>query len=296
MAGNKIKTSFSEKIFDSTNTLFMIIFCMTTLYPFVYLLSMSLASANVPLTQLYLIPPEISFESYKRVFSSNYIASGFLVTIYKTILGTLLSVLFTFTLAYPLSRKYFPNRGFWTALVVFTMFFSGGLIPNYLLVRNLGLMNSINALVLPNLVNAFYMTIVRNYMMSLPDSLEESAKIDGANDIRILVSIILPICKPIIATIALWIAVWHWNEWFQCLLYITDPSKQVLQVIMRRVVMEGTQQVMDLSGQSEVEAAAVTTEGVKAATIMVTTIPILIVYPFIQKYFVKGIMVGSLKG
>lgn len=296
MTGNKIKASFAERVFDSTNTLFMIIFCLTTLYPFVYLLSMSLASANVPLTQLYLIPPEVSLESYKRVFSSNYITSGFLVTIYKTIVGTFLSMVFTFTLAYPLSKKYFPNRGFWTMIVVFTMFFSGGLIPNYLLVRNLGLMNKVSALILPNLVNAFNMTIVRNYMMSLPDSLEESAKIDGANDIRILVSIILPICKPIIATIALWIAVWHWNEWFQCLLYITDPSKQVLQVIMRRVVMEGTQQVMDLSGQSEVDAAAVTTEGVKAATIMVTTIPILIVYPFIQKYFVKGIMVGSLKG
>lgn len=296
MTKSFIKKSLGEVVFDGFNGVLMIIFCITTLYPFIYLLSMSFASANVPLTQINLIPPEVSLESYKRVLSSNYIASGFLVSIFKTLLGTLLSMVFTFTLAYPLSKRYFPNKGFWTAIIVFTMFFNGGLIPNYLLIKNLGLMNKIGALVLPNLVNAFHMVIVRNYMMSLPDSLEESAKIDGANDIRILISIILPVCKPIIATIALWIAVWHWNEWFQCLLYITEPSKQVLQVIMRRVVMDGTQQVVDMAGQSEAGDAAVTTEGVKAATIMVTTMPILMVYPFIQKYFVKGIMVGSLKG
>lgn len=293
---NAIKLSTGEKVFSWVNALFMIIFCITTIYPFLNIISVALASANVPLTKLYIIPPEISFESIKRVLSAGYIGSGFLASIMRTLLGTVLGVTFTFCLAYPLSRRYFPHRNFWTAIIVFTMFFRGGLIPEYLLVRQLGLNDNIFALILPQLINPFHMVIVRNYMMSLPDSLEESAKIDGANDIRILFSIIMPICKPILATVSLWIAVWHWNEWFQCLLYIQDPAKQVLQVIMRRVVMDGTQQLMDMSGQVETGSAAVTTEGVKAATILITTLPILCVYPFIQKYFVKGVMVGSVKG
>lgn len=290
------KASKGEKVFDIFNYIFMFILCLTTLYPFLYLLSNSLASTEVAQTQINIIPKSITLENYKRVLANSLIASGYYNTILRTVIGTLLGLVVTFALAYPLSKRYFPNRNFWTAIIVFTMFFSGGLIPTYLLVRNLNLMNTIWALILPELVSAYNFVIVRNYMMSLPESIEESARIDGANDITILLRIILPICKPIIATIALWIAVWHWNSWFDSMIYSQKAEKQVVQLVMRRVVLEGSQQVMDMTSMDESGLRAVTPESLKAATVMITTIPILLVYPFIQKYFVKGVMMGSLKG
>ena len=194
--------------------------------------------------------------------------------------------------AYPLSKKYLPNRNFWTTIVLIPMFFGGGLIPSYLLMRLLHLTNTIWALILPGLVSSYNLILVRNYMMSLPDSLEESAKIDGANEIVILFRIILPLSKPILDTIALWIAVAHWNAWFDCLIYITKKELIVLQVVLYQVINAGSQQVVTGSLSTDV----VYPEILKACTIMVTTIPIIMVYPFAQKYFIKGIMVGSLKG
>ncbi|MGD9155606.1 MAG: carbohydrate ABC transporter permease [Bacillota bacterium] len=292
----KQRLSPLDTIFTICNTLFMLFVCVVTVYPFVYILSTSLASSNVPLTQIHIIPPEISLESYRRVIANPLIGIGYLNTILRTVLGTTLAVLVTLMLAYPLSKKYYPHRTFWTALVVFTMFFHGGLIPTYILVRNLHLMNTIWALVLPELVGAFNLVIVRNYMMTIPESLEESAKLDGANDIIILFRIVLPICKPIIATITLWIAVWHWNSWFDSMIYSTRAETQVVQLVMRRIVVEGTQNSASLYSQGNTRFEVVSPMNLKAATIMATTLPILVVYPFVQKYFVKGVMVGSLKG
>lgn len=292
----KYRSSLSEKLFTLANYLLMFFICVITIYPFLHILSISLSSSNVPLTQIHIIPPEISLESYRRVFTNPFIGMGYYNTILRTVIGTFLSVLVTLMLAYPLSKKYFPHRTFWTGLVVFTMFFSGGIIPTYILVRNLRMINTIWALVLPELVSAFNLVIVRNYMMTIPESLEESAKIDGANDITILFRIILPICKPIIATIALWVAVWHWNSWFDSMIYSTSAEKQVVQLVMRRIVLEGSQSSMSLAAQTNLQYEIVTPENLKAATIMVTTLPIILVYPFVQKYFVKGIMIGSLKG
>ena len=175
------------------------------------------------------------------------------------------------------------------------MFFSGGLIPNYILMKNLNLINSVWVLVLPGLIPTFYMLIARNYFQSLPESLEESARIDGANDFIILFRIIIPVSLPIIATVVLWVVVGHWNAWFDAMIYINSPRKQVLQVILRGIVILGTfenLEMSNISGQSNI----VPPEAVKAATIIVATIPILAFYPFVQKYFVKGIMIGSLKG
>jgi putative aldouronate transport system permease protein len=292
----KHSTSPLDTIFTICNSLLMLFICVITIYPFLYILSTSLASANVPLTQINIIPPELSLESYHRVISNPLIGMGYWNTILRTVIGTALAVIVTLMLAYPLSKKFFPHRNFWTALVVFTMFFHGGLIPTYILVRNLHLINTIWALVLPELVSAFNLVIVRNYMMTIPDSLEESAKIDGANDITILFRIILPICKPIIATITLWIAVWHWNSWFDSMIYSTRAETQVVQLVMRRIVIEGTQNSASVYTQGNAQYEVVSPMNLKAATIMVTTLPILVVYPFVQKYFVKGIMIGSLKG
>lgn len=278
-------------IFDIINGAFMIILSFSTLYPFLFLVFQSVGNS----TRLSLIPTVCSFDAYGQVMSNSFIWSGFEWTILRTAIGTGLSVLVTTSAAYALSKRWFPNRNFWTGLIVFTMFFGGGLIPSYLLMRGIGLYNSFWAMILPGLCSAYNLTIMRNFFMSVPGELEESAKIDGANDIQIMFRIIIPISLPIIATIALWNAVGHWNAWFDCMIYITDPRRQVLQLILRRIVIEGTGQFMSFTGNIE-NGTNFTPEAVKAATTIVATLPILLVYPFVQKYFVKGVMVGSLKG
>lgn len=283
----------SEIIFNCFNYSFLVCLCFTSLYPFLFLLSLSLSSPDDTLfTQINLIPAVFTWENYAKVFTNEFILSGFVNTLIRTGIGTLLTVSITVCTAYPLAKRYFPNRSFWTMFVVFTMFFSGGLIPMYLLVKNLGLMNTTGALVFPMLIHTFHMIICRNFFMALPEELSESAKMDGANDITILFRIIVPISTPIIATLVLWTAVWHWNAWFDSLIYITESHKQVLQIVMRRIVLEGTQNMMDLND----DESSVSPETIKAATVMVATIPIIMFYPFLQKHFVKGMLVGSLKG
>jgi putative aldouronate transport system permease protein len=289
----KSKTSKGEIIFDTVLVIIMILFCITTLYPFIYLLSLSITSADVSTTTFHLIPPKIDFSNYKLVLSSADVGIGFKNTIIRTILGTSVQLIAIVCTAYPLSKKYYPHRGFWTGMLVFTMFFSGGLIPSYLLMKDLRLFNSIWALILPGLIPTYTMLIVRNFFMGIPESLEESAWIDGANDIVILFKIILPLSMPIIATVILWQAVGHWNAWFDSLIYIQNQKKQVLQIILRRIILAGSQDAFASTG---LDVNVTKPESLKAATIMVVIFPIICVYPFVQKYFVKGVMVGSLKG
>ncbi len=292
----KIKRSLGEHIFDKFNFIFLGLLGLSMLYPFWYELALSLADADkVALSKVYIWPSAMSLESYKNVCSDSNIWNGYLWTIIRTVLGTLIALVLGFHYAYVLSKKYFPNRKFWTGILVFTMFFSGGMVPEYLLIRDLGLMNSVFSLILPGAISAYNITIMRNFLMSLPDSLEESARIDGANDIIILYKIIVPLSLPILATLALWTAVGHWNAWFDAMLYIRSADKQVLAITLRRIVLVGTNaSTTSLSGEQM--TTNMTSETVKAATIMVATIPILCVYPFVQKYFVKGVMVGSVKG
>lgn len=286
-----------EISFDVINHLFMILFAVSILIPFMNLLTVSLSSPDaVNRYGLNLIPKTITFASYQKVFENNMIWIGYQNTLFRVVLGTILNVVFTCFAAYPLSKRYLPGRNYFTMFMIFNMFFSGGLIPTYLLIKNLHLMNSLWVLILPTLVSSGTMVIVRNYFMSIPESLEESAKLDGANDIRILFSVIMPISMPIIATIGLWYSVSHWNAYFDCLIYITQSRKMVLQLILRNIIIEGNSQyagsdLQDLAGMTQASP-----ESIKAATIYVATLPILCVYPFIQKYFVKGIIVGSLKG
>lgn len=292
---HRIKRSVGERIFDAFNIIFLGFLTLTMLYPFWYELAISLADAEkVAISKVYIWPSALSLESYANVLSSKYIWYGYFWTIVRTVVGTAVALFLGFHFAYVLSKKYFPNRKFWTAILVFTMFFSGGMVPEYLLIRDLGLINSLWSLILPGAISAYNITIMRNYLMSLPDSLEESARIDGANDIIILYRIIVPLSLPILATVALWTAVAHWNAWFDAMIYVQDTNKQVLAITLRRVVLLGSNSVVSMSGE-EVNTN-MTSETIKAATIMVATIPILCVYPFIQKYFVKGVMVGSLKG
>ncbi len=290
----RMKKHAGDWAFDIFNFLLMTFLCFITVYPFLYLLSLSFTSGDVPLTQNYIIPPKVTLDNYAKVLTNSDIGNGFIMTIARTLLGTAISLVCTVCTAYPLSKKYFVHRNLFTSFVVITMFVSGGTIPSYLLVKSIGLMDTIWALVLPGAISAYNVVICRNFFMGIPDSLEESARIDGANDIIILFRIILPVSLPIIATLTLWVAVANWNAWFDSLIYITTSRKQVLQVVMRRIVLEGTQEMMN--PDPELEAMLVNPETIKATTVMVTTLPILCVYPFIQKYFVKGVMVGSLKG
>jgi putative aldouronate transport system permease protein len=293
----RIKKSPGEKIFDCLNVILLGVMALTMVYPFWYLFALSLADANkVALSKVYIWPSVVSLSSYANVLGTKYIYMSFGMTVLRTVLGTLVSLILGYNLAYVLSKRYFPNRGFWTGITVFTMFFSGGMIPEYLLVKELGMIDTVWALVLPTAINAYNIVIIRNFLMSLPDSLEESARLDGANDYVIVYRIILPLSMPIIATIGLWTAVAHWNAWFDAMIYIRTTEKQVMQMVLRRVVLQGDASLVPLSGEVVNATVSMNTETIKAATVMVATVPILLVYPFIQKYFVKGIMIGSLKG
>ena len=270
----------------------------TIVFAFMHLLSISLSS-NAVATKggLIFVPREVTFDNYSRVFKNRYIWIGYKNTLFRTVVGTSVQLVFTALGAYVLSKKYFPHRSFWTLLIVFTMFFSGGLIPTFLLVKNLGLTNTYASMILPGLVSAYNLTIMRNFFQSLPEELEESCMIDGAGRMRIFWQFILPLSTPILATVALWLAVGHWNAWFDVLIYISDTDKRTLQVVLRNIIITGTKELdLGTASSSVNDEPQVSSEGLKAASIYVATIPILCVYPFLQKYFVKGIMVGSLKG
>jgi putative aldouronate transport system permease protein len=274
----------------------MAVIGFSMLYPFLFLLASSFSSYSA--IGISLIPKEPTYSAYIKVIQNPNILSGFRNTVVRVLLGTSLTMAATVFTAYPLSKRSFPNRSLWTGLFVFTMFFSGGLVPSYLLVRSLGIHNTVWALVLPGLISTYNMIIMRNFFMNIPLELEESATIDGAGDFSVLFRIILPVSGPILATVLLWTMVGHWNAYFDSIIYITSGSKQVLQQVLRRVVLEGNlQMVMENPGLADVPGAGYeNADAIKAATVITATIPIILVYPFLQKYFVKGILVGSLKG
>ena len=279
--------------------LLLAILCFTIVFSFVHLFNLSL-SPNYVATKggLLLYPKDLTWDNYSKVFKNHYIWQGYKNTLIRTLLGTALQLVFTALGAYVLSKKYFPHRSFWTLVIVFTMFFSGGLIPTFLVVKRLGLMDTYASMILPGLVSAYNLTIMRNYFQSLPEEIEESCMMDGAGRLRIFWQFILPLSTPILATIALWLAVGHWNAWFDVLIYITDDTKFTLQIVLRRIIITGSKEILetDAASHSVSNEPLVSSEGLKAASIFVATVPILCAYPFLQKYFVKGIMVGSLKG
>lgn len=285
--------SRGDKIFDAVIALILILLAAVTIIPFMQVVTISLSPIEV-INKFgqHIIPEKITLEGYRTVFKHQTIWNGYLNTIVRTVVGTVLSVFLYICGAYPLSKKHMPNKKFWTLMIIFTMYFSGGLIPNYLLVtKTLGMKDSFWSLILPGAMSAYTLIIVRNFFMEIPEEIEESAKLDGANDIRILFGIIVPLSKPVLATVSLWTVVYHWNSWFDCMLYISDEKRHVLQLILRRILLEG--QVQDLT---MIAGSTVNTDSVKMAALVVATLPIIIIYPFLQKYFVKGVMVGAVKG
>ena len=279
--------------------LVLVLLCGSIVICFWHLLNLSLSPSYIATKGgLLLYPKDATLDNYAKVIGNRYIWLGYKNTIIRTVIGTVLQLFFTSMGAYVLSKKFFPHRTFWTLFIVFTMFFSGGLIPNYLLVKELGLLNTYTSMILPGLISAYNMVIIRNYFLSIPEDIEESCLIDGAGLFRIFLQFILPLSKPILATVALWLAVGHWNSWFDVLIYISDDTKFTLQIVLRRIILTGSKEILDTSAAAnaaEMESI-VSSEGLKAACIYVTTLPILCAYPFVQKFFVKGIMIGSLKG
>jgi putative aldouronate transport system permease protein len=239
----------------------------------------------------------LNLDGYKVVLRSKELGQAALNTLFRVVVGTGWTVVITALTAYPLSRKELPFKGPLTWIFVFTMFFSGGMIPTYIWIRGLGLINNRLVLILPGIA-AYYLIIMRNFFSGMPQEIQEAAQMDGADDIQLWWKIVLPLSKPILATIALWTAVNHWNAYFDALIYMTDKSKYVLQILLRRALLDADLIQFGMQPGQEMGGILLrpTEDTVKAALLMVTTIPILLVYPFAQKYFIKGILQGSIKG
>jgi len=291
----QIQHRFKRRVF--WNVLIYGFFTITALcmiYPFWELIIISFSPAEeASRVGLKLIPRGFTLEAYHRVFESKLIGYGYYNSIFRTVVGTFLSVILYFCTAYPLAKKVLPMRNFFTLFYLFPMFFSGGLIPNFLLVQKLGLYDTVWALIAPVLFSTFHILVMRNFLMQLPEALEESALIDGANFLEILTKIVIPLSMPILATMALWVGVHHWNAWFDALIYTRSNENIVLQLIVRRVMIQDDSTGVTDSLQGD---EGIVTQTMEAATVLVTIGPIIMTYPFLQKYFVKGALVGSLKG
>ncbi len=287
------KSSRGEKAFNFFNIIFMAIMIIITLYPFWYCITCSLSKDIVGNSaSLMLWPKGLSFDAYKAVLDRPAIISGYKVTLIVVVVATVLNIIMTSIAAFLTTRKNFAIRGILTWMMLFTMYFSGGMIPTYVIYNNvLNLSNTYAVLILPGLISVYNMIVMRANFTAIPSSLEEAVKIDGGNDMHVLFNIILPLSKSIIAVMVLFYGVAHWNEWFNAMLFITDPDKRPLQLELRTILLQN--QTGADGNAADILGLA---ENIKYATILVATVPILLIYPFIQKYFVKGVMIGAVKG
>ncbi len=295
------------RTFDVCNYLLLGLFSLSIALPFWAIVVGSFASpAVVKGLGFHFWNDDWRIEAWQFVFRENNIAGAYLNTMHRVVFGTVTTLFVTFTLAYPLSKRNLPGRTFFSQSMVFTLFFSGGIIPSYLLIRNLGMLNSRWSLILPLAFSAYYVIITRNFIMTIDQAVEDSAVVDGASYWTIMWRIIIPLSKPVLATIALWTAVAHWNAWFDALIYIHDREKGVLQLILRDVINRVTvfnndeamlRLIEELRRRGEEpDWARIPHEAITAAVIVITIGPIVLVYPWVQKYFVKGAQLGSLKG
>lgn len=291
-----IKQTSSEKIFTIANYVLFAFVSIIMIYPFWHVLMYSFSEVKLAASGgLFLLPRGFTLDTYKSVFASPTIWSGFRVSVFVTVIGTVAGTFLTALTAYPLSKSSLRFGGFFLFLVFFTMLFNGGTVPNYLLIKRLNLTDNVWALILPGLVSAYNVIVMKSFFQNLPDSLEESAKIDGANDLVIFFRIILPLSKAVLATIALFIAVVYWNDFFSTVLYITTKSKWSIQAVLRDM-LTNTQQAMKDAGVDVNQATKFSSETIKSATVIIATVPILAIYPFLQKHFVRGVMLGAVKG
>lgn len=297
-----IKETKEDKIFKIIIFLFLTAALLIVLYPVIYIISASISDPRaVNSGEMWLLPKGITFEGYRIIFENSDIWRGYLNTIFYTALGTTINLAVTIPAAYALSRTDFYGRNFFTGMFVLTMFFSGGLIPTYLVVQSLGLVDTIWAMVLPNAAAVWNIIIARVFFQSsIPRGLEEAATIDGASNFRLFTQIILPLSAPIIAVMALFYGVGHWNGYFNALIYLSDKELYPLQLVLREILVlqDMSSSNTNMSGSmaevmhSKQQLAAI----IKYGVMIVSTLPIIVVYPFLQRFFVKGVMIGSLKG
>lgn len=288
-----MKLTKGEKAFNAVNACLLAVIAIVTIYPLIYVLSASLSSSTAFMQgKVLLWPVDFTFAAYEKVLSQSNIWIAYANTIYYTVFGTLVSMAITIAGAYPLSKKYLPGGRVISRLVVFTMWFNPGIIPFYLTLKGYGLLDTRTAIILAFAVNTFNVILMRNFFQSVPDALEEAARIDGANDLKILFRIFLPLSLPAIATVALFYAVSRWNGYFWAMVIFQSDSKIPLQVLLKKLIVEATNRAQYDTVDASIQYSS---ETIIYATIVVSIIPMLIVYPYIQKYFVKGVMVGAVK-
>ncbi|MDD9268399.1 carbohydrate ABC transporter permease [Paenibacillus sp. GCM10023248] len=293
-----MKESADDRLFTVLNYIILFIFTITILYPLVYIVSASFSSSTAVVSgRVWLYPVEPTLAGYEAVFKHRLIMSSFLNSVFYTVVGTIINVLFTLIAAYPLSRKDFMPRNSVMALFVFTMMFSGGLIPSYLVVKELGMIDTRWSLIIPGALSVMNMIIARTYFQTtIPDELLEAAQMDGCSDFTFVRKIVLPLSGPIIAVISLFYAVGHWNQYFNALLYLKHQELYPLQLVLRDILVQNEVDASMITDVADQAARDGLRELLKFSLIVVSTLPVLIIYPFIQRHFVKGMMIGSLKG
>lgn len=289
----KIRRSKGEQIFNVFNIIIMLFFMLICFYPFWYVLCASFSRSTLFMSHsgILLKPVGFSLSAYKKVIENRHIWTGYANTLFYVTVGTTINIYLTVLGAYFLSRKNIPGKGIIMIFIMFTMYFNGGMIPNFLNIQSLGLYDTRFSILLPGAISTFNLVIMRTAMMAIDSSMEDSAKLDGANHFTILFKIMMPLTKATVAVLVLYYGVSHWNSWFNAMIYLEDKAKEPLQLILRQILI-----INDMSDMSIGEDAELISETIKHATILVSTLPILSIYPFLQRYFTKGIMVGSLKG
>ena len=300
----KVKMTVSDYVIVILMAVIMLVVFVATLYPFLNSLAISLNYADdTMLGDITIYPRKFTLDNYKNIFTKETIWKAYGITFARTILGTIGGLLITGSLSFALSRKNLAGRGVYTMLCLIPMYFAGGLIPSYFLIRTLGLTNTFWVYIIPNLVNVWNMILMRSYFQSVPEALEESARIDGANYLTIFWKIYWPVSTPIIATIALYFGVFHWNDWYTTFVYITDSDLKPMTSVLLSIINEASfaermaAQGADAAaiGQA-VQGKAVNVRSITMATMITSIVPIVAIYPFLQRYFIKGIMIGSIKG
>ena len=298
-SAKKVRDPLEDRVLYAVVGVLLGLFTLIVLIPIIHILAASFSSgAAVSTGRVFLWPVDVSLTGYETVFSHRYIGIAYRNTIFYTVAGTLINLALTMTCAYPLSRKDFPLRRGFMGIFLFTMFFSGGLIPTYMLVSGLGLVNTIWAMLLPGAMSVYNMILARTYLSnSIPKELLEASQIDGCSDAKYFFSIVLPLSKPIIAVIALYYAVAHWNAYFNAMIYLSNQTLQPLQIILRQILVASQISLTDLNGDIEsIIAKQGLSDLLKYGLIVVSTAPIMCIYPFVQRYFIKGVMIGSVKG
>ncbi|MEK5027691.1 carbohydrate ABC transporter permease [Paenibacillus sp. FSL M7-1046] len=295
------RMSFGDKMLSWSIYFLLSILAFVTFYPFWNAAVISFNNGmDTVMGGVTFWPRDFTLDNYKIVFEDSRLVNGFVITLLRTGVGTLLSILATAILAYGMTKQELIGRKYYMIMCIVTMYFSGGLIPSFLLVRELGLMNTFWVLVIPGIISVWNMIIFRTFFLGLPGGLEESAKIDGCSNWGVLFRIVFPLSGPVLATLSLFTAIYHWNDWFMPSIYINNvdllPIQTKLQQILNSNIMSEQMSQMDSAAKSHMEQMkTVTSKSLSMATMMVATVPIMCVYPFVQKYFVKGVLVGSLK-